>query len=445
MNNAERIQRRIERDKARRAAKKAAFMQPLDRYDSVFDFEELWIAGKRCCNGVRWKASIQRWEMSLLTNVAALYENLQTGKHQKYSGKFCCFDLVERGHLRHIRALKVNERAAQKALCDVALVPALERSFIYDNGATMKGKGITFAENRLTKQLRRFLFEMTPEKALQEGYVVQFDFHHYFDNADHETLFHIIGNLFSDRKLVYTIRKFIRDFGEKGLGLGSQISQILSLSLGGRLDHAIKDRMRMKFYGRYMDDGYIICRNKSEARKILAVIRQECDRARIEINEKKTRIVKLSRGFKFLQVIYNVTETGRIIRRTNHDGIKRMRNRLRAFRRKLDAGEIELENIEMSLEAWLAHCMRADTYRTRLSMWKRFRRMFPESKAFYTVKTNREEEIEKARIFTETWNEKHPNHHGFWQRIHRRAAWRKMKEMEGNHGVLQVSFRRCGG
>ena len=130
MNDRERILKRIERDKARRASKKEEFIRPYDDYEAVFDFEKLWDAGKKCCNGVRWKASVQRWEAFLLTNITNIYKGLLSQDFQKHSGKFFCFDLFERGHLRHIRSLKISERTVQKALCDNALVLVLSRSFI---------------------------------------------------------------------------------------------------------------------------------------------------------------------------------------------------------------------------------------------------------------------------------------------------------------------------
>ena len=443
MNNRERIQKRIERDKARREAKRKAFNSQYDDYCKVFDFEHLWESGRKCCNGVRWKASVQRWEAYLLTNVSAAYKELQSMNFQKHSGDFCCFDLYERGHLRHIRSLKISERSVQKALCDYALVPVLSRSHIYDNGATMKGKGITFTEKRLTEHIRRFVGKMGPVNALRNGYIVQYDFHHFFDNASHDVLKRIIHKNFMDERLVFTIEKFIDDFGKRGLGLGSQISQVLALTLADKLDHEIKDRMGMKFYGRYMDDGYVLCANKNEARAVMNRIHEICRELDIEINEKKTRIVKFSRGFRFLKVFYRTTETGKIIRTTNHAGIKRMRQKLRKFRRRFDAGRMTLESIEMALEAWFAHCRRADTYWTRMSMLARFHLMFPESEAFFCRKTDVEKNIRNAQEFVHRWKEAHEQTDPFWDRIHMIHDYREYRKKEIENGLLQVSFRRC--
>jgi len=53
-------------------------------------------------------------------------------------------------------------------------------------------------------------------------------------------------------------------FGNKGLGLGSQVSQISAVFYPNSVDHFIKDKLGIKTYGRYMDDGYIIHNNIKE-------------------------------------------------------------------------------------------------------------------------------------------------------------------------------------
>lgn len=439
MNNRERIQKRIERDKARRAAKKAAWMKDLDDYGKCFDFEHVWETGIKCGHGVNWKASVQRYELFLLTNAAELYQALESGSWQKNTGKFCRFTLYERGHRRDIRSVRINERNGQKCLCDYSLVTTAQHSLIYDNGATMKNKGITFAERRLSLMLRRFLSEVGAEAALRDGYAVIYDFHGYFDSADHGILFRFLERTYTDTRLIGTVEKLISDFGSRGLGLGSQISQILALVLASPLDHDLKDRAGVKYYARYMDDGIAILPTKAEAAAVLGRIRDSAAALGLELNDKKTRIVKLSRGFTFLKIRYVITPTGRIVRRICRDGIKRMRRRLRAYRRKLDAGTIDLENIEMSMEAYFANCDRANSGRTKFEFWKRFRRMFPESGAFLKSRAG-PKMLQEAAAFAERWRAENPGK----SRREMVRAWKEMQKerAEEKHGLLQVSYRR---
>ena len=70
------------------------------------------------------------------------------------------------------------------------------------------------------------------------------------------------------------------------------------------------------------------------------------------VNDKKTRIVKLSQQFKVLQINYSLTETGRIIKKINPKSITRERRKLKAYKRLLDNNRItyiEIENIKSLL------------------------------------------------------------------------------------------------
>lgn len=67
----------------------------------------------------------------------------------------------------------------------------------------------------------------------------------------------------SDVKAADMVCRVIDSFeGEKGLGLGSQISQIMELLVLNDLDHFIKERLHIKHYIRYMDDFILIHSDK---------------------------------------------------------------------------------------------------------------------------------------------------------------------------------------
>lgn len=87
----------------------------------------------------------------------------------------------------------------------------------------------------------------------------------------------------------------------KGLGLGSEDNQTIAVSYPNKLDHYIKEVLQIHEYARYMDDGYLIHESKEYLEYCLQEIRRICAELKIELNEKKTRIVKLSHGFTFLK------------------------------------------------------------------------------------------------------------------------------------------------
>ena len=287
MNSKERHELRYQRRKAQREAKRK---QKLLSFDAIFSYDNLYKSYIKCRRNVGWKASTQRYIVQAPLNVYQTRQKLLKGKF-KTSG-FFEFDLYERGKKRHIRSVKIEERVVQRCLCDHALVPVIESTFVYDNGASIKNKGYHFAMNRMKRHLQYHY-----RKYGNDGYILLFDFHHFFDNVSHELVKKIVADHFDDQRIIDLTYHFIEAFGDVGLGLGSQISQTLALASCNKLDHIVKEKLQVKCYGRYMDDGYLIHPDKEYLKECLQVIKEICDELGIILNEKKTQIVKLSHGF----------------------------------------------------------------------------------------------------------------------------------------------------
>lgn len=369
MNSQERHEARYQRRKAKREARRAELQKGYGEYDKIFTFDNLYKSFRLSCRGVGWKASTQTFKVNAIYNINQIQRQLRDGKFK--SKGFHEFDIYERGKPRHIKSVHISERVVQRCLCDYALVPTLSRSFIYDNGACMKGKGIDFALNRLTLHLQRHY-----RKYGTGGYALTFDFSKFFENVQHAPILAELSKRFSDARLVGLTTQLVKAFGDKGLGLGSQISQVLALSYPNRLDHYIKEVLQIKAYGRYMDDGYLIHHDKAYLQKCLADIQRICAELGIILNPKKTQIVKLSRGITFLKTRFILTDTGRVVKKPNRRGITRMRRKLKIFKRWLDEGRFTKADIRSSVCSWLGHVKRCNSYQTRQSMRTLYRELF---------------------------------------------------------------------
>ena len=247
----------------------------------------------------------------------------------------------------------------------------LSRSFIYDNGASLPGKGYDFAVRRVT----HFLAEHY-RKHGREGYVLVFDFSKYFDTAQHAPVFAEIRRSGIDDRLASITEYFIGNFGDVGLGLGSQVSQIAALALPNKIDHYIKDVLRMKHYERYMDDGCIICESKERLRVCLRELRRLCAENGIRLNEKKTQIIKLTRGFSFCKVRFRYGRNGAVIRKPTYKGVKHMKDKLSIFRRWVDKGRMTAADVAASITSWLGHMRRFHGYYVVQSVLRKYRELF---------------------------------------------------------------------
>lgn len=331
MTSEERKEIRYQRRKAKRDEQRRKRSSDCGSFEEIFSFRHLYLSGKKCCKGVYWKNSTQRYIGNIIPNTAKTAREIQddTFRHRGFHS----FDIWERGKRRHIRSVHITERVVQKCLCDYCIVPVYSACFIYDNSASLKGRGMDFALRRMVCQLQRHC-----RRYGNTGYILVYDFHAFFDSAPHAPLFAEAKRRLLDERTRVFANSFISDFGEVGLGLGSQISQTNALLLPNALDHFCKERLRISGYGRYMDDGYLLCNDREYLEYCLTEIKALCSDIGLTLNQKKTRILPITDGFRFLKTKFVLTESGQVVLRMNRDSTIIMRRKLRAFKQWLNDG-----------------------------------------------------------------------------------------------------------
>lgn len=151
MTSEERRQVRFERRQKKRKLNKLARTWEHDSFEEVFSYSNLYRAYRKCRLGVAWKGSTQKLITQAPLEVFRIWDKLDKGIWK--SKGFYEFDIYERGKARHIKSVTMDERVVQRCLCDNALVPVLQPTFIYDNGASTKDKGYHFAIRRCEKHL----------------------------------------------------------------------------------------------------------------------------------------------------------------------------------------------------------------------------------------------------------------------------------------------------
>ncbi|MCD7902382.1 MAG: hypothetical protein LUF91_01135 [Oscillospiraceae bacterium] len=93
--------------------------------------------------------------------------------------------------------------------------------------------------------------------------------------------------------------------------------------------------------------------DKAELQQLLHDIHGIASSLGIHINEQKTRIVPMSRTFKYLQIKYTVTDSGKIIKRINPARVTNMRRKLKKIAVKFQNGEWEYAYIENMFRSWM--------------------------------------------------------------------------------------------
>ena len=370
MTSEERHEARYQRRKAKRKKKKDLYNKWYGNYDNIIAFDTLYDAFYLCKRGVSWKGSTQKYEIELTKNIYKTRQEILNG--EKITKGFHYFTLKERGKERHIRSVHISERVVQKSVCDNCVLPILRRSFINDNGASLKGKGIDWTKKRLIKHLSDFYKEYKTD-----GWILLLDFSSYFDNILHEPIFKDLEKKIYDKRVIDLIKQFIIPFGNKSLGLGSEISQVLALNYTNVLDHYIKEVLHIKGYGRYMDDSYLIHHDKQYLKYCLEEIKKICDELGIKINLKKIKLIKLSHSFVYLKVKYKLCkDTGRIIRKTGREFYTRTTRKIRKFRRLVDTGEMTFQDTLQPFRSWQGYLKRTDDWNKKNAINKLYYQTF---------------------------------------------------------------------
>lgn len=409
MTSEERREARYIRRKQKREAKRAESVGKYDNLESVAEPNHLDKSVDKAAEGVKWKASVQRYKLNRIRNLSRTSNDTMNGRDVRKG--FICFDICERGKLRHIKSVRFSERVVQKSLCRYALYPIITRSLIYDNGASQKGKGTRFASDRLKTHLMRHVHRHS-----NNGYILLIDFKDYFGNADHEALKGIYKRLIRDDRLRNFAFQFIEAFGDRGLGLGSETSQINAIVLRSPSDHYVKEVLGIKGYACYMDDSYLIHESKEHLKECLKKLRAIYEQYGITINEKKTKICDLKHGFAFLKTRYFITDSGKIITRPCREAITRERRKLKRQAKLLDAGKLSFKDIRISYTSWRGSMSHRNAYWTTKRMDELFDSLFIKewhyigAESFTDYQRQRSELIERKSRENDPWRDYYQVH-----------------------------------
>lgn len=336
----------------------------------VIDANNLYEAFRKSEKGSDWKPQVQKFGMTYLLGLSKMQTELAEDKYRfKPTSTFV---VHERGKKRVIQGEQIEDRLLKHSLCDNVLNPCTNKYLIFDNGASQKNKGISFTRRRLEYHLHKYYRQYG-----NEGYILLIDFSKYYDNIRHDVLkeqfrkyindeyinevlsqilkrSEVDVSYMSDEEYDHCMEKLFnaieyqniddalktgKKMMKKHLNIGDQVSQTSGIIYPIPIDNFIKIVKGVKFYARYSDDSYVIDRSKKFLKQLLVEITEIANRLGIIINKSKTRICKLSSYWRFLQIQYSLTDTGRIIEKINPKRLTAMRRKMKKISCKLTTKE----------------------------------------------------------------------------------------------------------
>lgn len=339
----------------------------------IFDGNSLYDSFKRAKQGSDWKPQVQKFEMTYLLELSRIQSDLKNKTYQFLPATN--FIINERGKTRCISGEQVPDRIVKHSLCDEILTPNIRKYLIYDNGASLTGRGIDFTRKRLLVHLRKYY----AQHQSNDGYILLIDFSKYYDNIRHDILMEQFKAITDNEHALWLLEKILdrskvdvsymsdkeyavcmttvfnslvhdkidrklltgEKFMAKHLNIGDQVAQVAGIAYPMEIDNYIKIVRGIKFYGRYMDDSYVISDSKEKLQEIISEIVTIASRIGITVNTDKTRICKLSDYWRFLQVQYSLTDTGRVIQKINPKRLTCMRRKMKKLVSILPPKEFE--------------------------------------------------------------------------------------------------------
>lgn len=360
--------REARRDEQGAARMFTGVQRPVLKFSEICTFSVLYKAYLAARRGKRSRAATANYEVHLLANIVNLVYILQTKIYRP--GLFRVFYVYE-PKKRLVQAPAFVDKVVQHALVDNLIYERITKSFILDNYASQKGKGLHFGLDRL----KGFFTEYWNKYRTAEGWVLKADVRHFFASIDHDRLKEKLKKLDLE-PIVYDLLCTYIDSTD-GLPLGYQTSQLFALLFLDEFDHFVKERLHIRWYGRYMDDFFLIHPDKEYLQFCLKEIRAFMAGLGLELNE-KTQIFPLRNGIDFLGFHTYLTEQGKVIRKLRHSSIKHMRSKLRRWEKDYPAGLVSREVILQSWQAWDAHAAHGNTWSLRQQVRDRVQNILKE-------------------------------------------------------------------
>lgn len=297
-----------------------------------------------------------RFEMDLEANLIELYNEIRDRTYRV--GPSVCF-MVEHPVKREIFAADFRDRVVHHLLFNY-ISPLFERTFITDSYSCLKNKGTLFGVERLEHHARSCSRNYT-----ETCYVLKLDIQGYFMSINRKIMYETIervmlrmgprrcgrgrktwDELLDYDRILYLLREVVfndptencimRGSRSKwadlprskslfttpkdcGLPIGNLTSQLFSNIYLNDFDHFVKRQLGHKHYGRYVDDFYIIHRDKEllkrHIREINAYLQANLG---LTLHPKKIYLQEISKGVTFLGAVVKPYRRYMVNRTRNH-------------------------------------------------------------------------------------------------------------------------------
>lgn len=311
--------------------------------------DNLIAAHERASKAKRCSREVLLFEIDLETNLINLYRKLKDGTY--HIGKYRTFTIYE-PKKRLIMSLPYVDRLVHQWYVEEFIKPYIVPRLIKDTYACLENRGTHLAVASLQKYMR------VMNRQYPNYYIVKFDIQKFFYSIDQNILFGIMSRYIKDKDLLELTKQLIFDDEQSlGIPIGNYTSQFFANIYLNELDHFVKEKMKVKYYVRYMDDFIMLAKTKSEAKRWLSLVNQFVqDKLNLTLNH-KSRYYPHKMGVDFCG--FHIFETHCRLRTSSKTKIKR---KVKKWNLLYENNVLDMAHVRRCWNSWLAHSNHANSY-----------------------------------------------------------------------------------
>jgi len=313
-----------------------------NQYDKKLTYENLIKAHLESRKGKNIRKEIILFNLKQEEYIMWLYEKLKTGTY-KHSG-YTTFYVTE-PKVRMIEKSAYIDRIVHRWYVDNFMKEYFIKSFISTSYACLENKGMHKACIDVQNTMKHC------KRIWNNYYIIKMDVAKYFQNIDKTILYNILQKKIKDSKLLWLTKEILYSNGkEKGLPIGNYTSQCFANIYLNELDQYAKNKMKLKYYYRYMDDIVVMVKSKKEAIQKLQLIREFLEKnLKLELNS-KTQIFKSTQGMNFCG--YKINEY-RLKIRTK--GKKKLKEKIKKLKYQIKTNQLSTKEAYKYLAGHLGY------------------------------------------------------------------------------------------
>ena len=261
--------------------------------------ENLLAAWQEFIKGKRGRKDVQEFELSLMSNIIILYQELSDFTYQ-HSG-YQAFNISD-PKPRNIHKASVRDRLLHHAIYR-KLYPFFDKTFVADSFSCRNNKGTHKAINRFRSMAYRVSKNNT-----RTVWVLKCDIKKFFANIGHAVLKDILADYIPDKDILWLLDKVIDSFETvpgNGLPLGNLTSQLFVNIYMNQFDQFVKHRLKQEYYVRYADDFVFLSENKENLVKIIKPIQDFLGKKlQLQIHPDKLSLSTFASGVDYLGCVH---------------------------------------------------------------------------------------------------------------------------------------------